>query len=97
MPARTGGTFELTTTMLSTTARTTRSLGITSIGLMQYALAHSGGGTSTTSSTAGAAADRLPTAINLWASPFERNVAGRHLVPHCWCGDGDVDARRAIR
>jgi hypothetical protein len=59
MPALKGGTFALTTIMLIATATTTRSPGITSDGLTPCALARSGGGTYTISSTADVAADRL--------------------------------------
>src|SRR5262252_3714254 len=59
MPVLKGGMFALTTTMawLIATATTTRSLGITSIGLMRCASAPSGGGIYTTSSTVGVGAD----------------------------------------
>jgi hypothetical protein len=60
MPVLKGGMFGLTTTTMAgliATATTTRSQGITSIGLMRCASARSGGGIYTTSSVAVVDAD----------------------------------------
>jgi hypothetical protein len=84
MPVLKGGMFGLTTTRMAwliATATTTRSQGITSIGLMRCASARSGGGIYTTSSTADVVADKLSTVMGpRYAAPRHQSF-GRDL-PH---------------